>query len=204
MALSNDQRELFLSATRFIDKDHPEVQDLAANLRCKDTVATAVAAFDWVRDEVRYEPRHALDAEELYVASTILARRSGYCVQKAVLLAALARCAGIPARLGFADVRNQKTPPWMYKLMGTNLFVFHGYVELHLNGNWLKATPAFDRGAATRAGLLLVELDGTGDAMLHPVDPEGHPSIEYVRHRGSYADVPVAEIRATFREVYGR
>jgi transglutaminase-like putative cysteine protease len=202
--LSDDQRQLFLRATHYLDKDHPTVRDLAACLRRKDATTTAVALFDWVRDEVRYDPRHAVDSEELYVASAVLARRSGYCVQKAVLLAALARSAGIPARLGFADVRNHKTPPWMHKLMGTNLFLFHGYVELYLDGSWLKAAPAFDPGAAARAGALLVELDGTSDAMLHPVDPEGHPYIEYVRDRGWYADVPVAEIQTAFRDVYGR
>ena len=38
--------------------------------------------------------------------SATLARGYGFCVNKAVLLAALARAVGIPARLGFADVRN--------------------------------------------------------------------------------------------------
>jgi transglutaminase-like putative cysteine protease len=123
-------------------------------------------------------------------------------VQKAVLLAALARAAGIPSRLGFADVRNHKTPDWLREIMGTDLFVFHGYVELYLDGGWVKATPAFDAQSSRRAGALVVELDGTNDAMLHPVDPEGHPYIEYVQNRGWFADLPLDEIQRTFLETY--
>ena len=48
-----------------------------------------------------------------------------------------------------------------------------------------------------------VTLDGTNDAMLHPVDPEGHPYIEYVRDRGSHADLPFEEIRETLAATYG-
>ena len=28
--------------------------------------------------------------------------------------------------------------------MGTDLFVYHGYAELFLDGKWVKATPAFN------------------------------------------------------------
>jgi len=120
-----------------------------------------------------------------------------------VLLAALGRAAGIPTRLGFADVRNHKIPEHMREMMGTDLFVYHGYVEFHLDGQWVKATPAFDAEATRRAGILPVELDGSNDAMLHPVDPEGHPFIEYVRDRGSFTDLPMDDIARTLLEVYG-
>ena len=203
MMLDESERARYLSATEFIDKDVESIRTLAESLRQGSGQSTSVALFDWVRDEIRYDPRCAKDPREQYRASAILERRSGYCVQKAVLLAALGRAVGIPARLGFADVRNHKTPEWMLELMGTDLFVFHGYTEFYLDGGWLKATPAFDRASAAKAGALLVELDGSNDAMLHPVDPEGHPYIEYIRSRGSYADVPVDEIQKTFLEVYG-
>ena len=191
-----------LAPTRFLESDAPEIVELAGSLTRATPSETATALFDWVRDEVRYDPWTAMDPPEQYRATAILARRRGYCVQKAVLLAALARAAGIPTRLGFADVRNHKTPEHMRQMMGTDLFVFHGFVEFWLDERWLKAAPTFDREATRRAGALLVELDGTGDAVLHPVDPEGHPHIEYLRSRGAYADLPLEEIRRTFVEVY--
>ena len=191
-----------LGSTEYIESEAPEIAALAASLRQPEASETAVALFEWVRDQIRYDPYTASDPAERYRATRILARGRGYCVQKAVLLAALARAAGIPTRLGFADVRNHKTPEHMRQMMGTDLFVFHGFVEFWLDERWLKAAPTFDREATRRAGALLVELDGTGDAVLHPVDPEGHPHIEYLRSRGAYADLPLEEIRRTFVEVY--
>ena len=193
----------YLAATEFIETSATEIVALAASLRRATPQETAVALFDWVRDEVRYDPWAAIDGREWYRATKVLERRSGYCVQKAVLLAALARAAGIPARLGFADVRNHQTPPKMRELMGTDVFVFHGYVEFRLGERWVKATPAFDEGASRKAGVLPVTLDGTNDAMLHPVDPRGHPYIEYLRDRGSFADLPFEELHRTIMETYG-
>jgi len=46
----------------------------------------------------------------------------GYCVQKAVLLVALARAAGIPARLRFAEIRSHLTAPEIVEKRGSNLF----------------------------------------------------------------------------------
>lgn len=205
MTLGTDPiaRQQALAPTEFIDWMTPSVRELADSLQRPTPRATAVDAFAWVRDRIRYDPYAAVAERPDYRASAVLQAGRGYCVQKAILLTALGRACGIPSRLGFVDVRNHRTPDHMLRLMGTNLFVYHGYVELWLDDRWVKATPAFDRGAAERAGALLVELDGTNDAMLHPVDPEGHPYIEYVRHRGTFDDLPFEELRAALRETYG-
>lgn len=196
--------ELYLRATPFIDAEDAAIRELAASLSLKDQTATAIALFNWVRDSIRYDPMAALAERDEHRASAVLRRGSGFCVQKAVLLAALARAAGIPSRLGFADVRNHKIPPRLRQLMGTDLFVFHGYVELFLDGRWLKAAPTFDPESARKAGILPVELDGEHDAMLHPVDPAGQPFIERLRDRGHYAELPFSELDAALREAYAR
>ncbi|OGQ91797.1 MAG: hypothetical protein A2289_10085 [Deltaproteobacteria bacterium RIFOXYA12_FULL_58_15] len=195
--------EKFLVPTETIESEAPAVRHLAESLRRDNPTDTAIALFNWVRDEIRYEAKNAIDNRELYRSTVILERRTGYCVQKAVLLAALGRAVGIPTRLGFADVRNHKLAPWMERLMGTNLFVYHGYVEFFLVGGWVKATPAFDAESSRKAGVLPVELDGTHDAMLHPVDPEGQPYIEYVRDRGTFADLPFEDLWQVFQTTYG-
>ena len=197
-----DAPETYLGTTDFIESGAPEIVRLAVSLVAGDPAETSVALFDWVRDNIRYDPRAAVDGPGEYRATAVLERARGFCIQKAVLLAAMGRAAGIPSRLGFAYVRNHRCPAWLKELMGTDVFVFHGYVELFLGGRWVKATPAFDSESSRRAGVLPVELDGTNDAMLHPVDPEGHPYIEYLRYRGVYADLPYDEIMAAFRESY--
>ena len=136
-------------------------------------------------------------------ASAVLGGSQRWCVPKSVLLVAACRGAGIPARLGFSDVRNHLQPPGLAERMGTDLFVWHGYAVLWLDGAWRKASPAFNRELCTRFGTAPLDFDGRSDALLHAYDGQGHRHMEYVRHRGVYRDLPLVAIRRTFADVYG-
>ena len=64
------------------------------------------------------------------------------------VLAAAARVLGVPARLGFADVRNHLTSPRLREMMNTDVFAYHGYTELLIDGRWqLPAQEASASGA---------------------------------------------------------
>jgi transglutaminase-like putative cysteine protease len=162
----------------------------------------AVALYYAVRDGVRYDPHHIDLRPDAMRASSVLQRGSGFCVTKAVLLAAAARALGIPSRLGFADVRNHLTTERMRRAMGTDLFVFHGYTELHLEDRWVKATPAFNSALCERFGVAPLEFDGRQDSLFQQADRLGHRYMEYVRDRGQFADLPLDAIRAAFAEHY--
>ena len=69
----------------------------------------ALRLYYAVRDEVRYDPYNTAMKPEAYKASTTLRAGHGYCVNKAGLMAAVCRAAGIAARVGYADVRNHMT-----------------------------------------------------------------------------------------------
>ena len=69
----------------------------------------ALRLYYAVRDDLRYDPYNTPMKREAYRASTTLASGHGYCVNKAGLMAAVCRAAGIPARVGYADVRNHMT-----------------------------------------------------------------------------------------------
>jgi transglutaminase-like putative cysteine protease len=155
-----------------------------------------------VRDNIRYDPYAVSSEPELYRASTTARARSAFCIPKAVLLAAASRALGIPARLGFADVRNHFSSTRLHALLGTDLFVFHGYAELLLDGRWLKATPAFNRELCRRFGVAPLTFDGTADAVFQPFDSEGRRHMEYVRDRGTASELPLSEILRVFRETY--
>jgi hypothetical protein len=71
-----------------------------------------------------------------------------------------------------------------------------------LEGKWVKATPAFNVELCQRFRVKPLEFDGREDSIFHPYDAEDRRHMEYVRDRGSHADVPVAEIMQAFREVY--
>jgi hypothetical protein len=124
-------------------------------------------------------------------------------VGKAALLAAVARRRH-SARLRFADVRNHLCTPRLRALVGGDVFYYHGFVELELERRWVKATPAFDLALCERFGVLPLEFDGRADSVFQPYDRAGRRHMEYVRERGVEADVPVADIVATFEREYPR
>lgn len=120
-----------LRATDAIDADHPAVQAFAReHAQGADERARAVALTHAVRDAFRYDPYRIYLSPAGMRASTVIANGYGWCVPKATLLTAAARAAGIPARLGFADVRNHLSTERMRQTMKTDLFIWHGYTEL--------------------------------------------------------------------------
>jgi transglutaminase-like putative cysteine protease len=194
-----------LAPTDLVDSAHPQVRAFAeCHARGADDRARAVALYYAVRDGFRYDPYRVDLSEEGMRASSVLALGHGWCVTKAALLAAAARSVGIPARIGFADVRNHLSTARMRETMNTDVFVWHGYTELWLEGGWRKATPAFNIELCDRFGLLPLEFDGRSDSIYHPFDRSGQRHMEYLRERGSYTDVPLARIVDDFRQVYPR
>lgn len=208
MASDDAGPEQCLGATFFLETDHPEVRAFARRV-CEEAGATtdrakAVALFLAVRDGWRYDPYSSTRNPDDYRASAVLRRSAAYCIPKAVLLTTLCRAEGIPARLGFADVRNHLQSEKLRERMGTDLFVYHGYSEIFLDGQWRKVSSAFNRDLCERFGTKVLEFDGEHDALMHPYDRSGNRHMEYVRQRGSFADLPFDEIMAAFDEVYGR
>src|SRR3954449_5924404 len=193
----------YLQPGRFVDSDNPSVTAFAGeHAKGADEREKAVSLYYAVRDGVRYNPFQNFMADDAYRASACLERHVGGCVSKAALLAATARAAGIPARVGFADVKNHLTTPELTAKMGTDLFVYHGYTDLELDGQWVKATPAFNLSLCKRFRVKPLEFDGRADSIFHPFDEDDRRHMEYLRVRGSYEDVPTAEIQDAFREAY--
>ena len=193
----------YLQPGNFVDSAHPAVRAFSAeHARGADAREKAVSLYYAVRDRIRYNPFQNFMADDAYRASTCLERSLGWCVSKAALLAGAARAAGIPARVGFADVKNHLTTPELTAKMGTDLFVYHGYTELYLDGKWVKATPAFNLSLCTKFRVKPLEFDGRSDSIFHPFDEDNRRHMEYLRERGAFADVPVEDIKRVFGETY--
>lgn len=197
--------EIYLQPGVYIDSAHPAVASFARErVRGIAEIERAVSLYYAVRDAIRYNPFLDFTVDSAYRASSCLEAGEGFCVGKAALLAACARAEGIPARVGFADVRNHLSTPRLLEYIGSDLFVYHGYTELFLEGKWVKATPAFNLALCTKFRVKPLEFDGRKDSIFHPYDQDARRHMEYVRDRGSFADVPAAEIQRTFREFYPR
>lgn len=194
-----------LSPTPFVDFDHPEVARYAreaAGSDSDDARTRAVRLYYAVRDDFRYDPyRIDLSVKGLR-ASTVLAEGRGFCINKAVLLAAVCRAVGIPARMGYADVRNHLSTERLRQSMGTDVFYYHGYTSILLDGRWVKATPAFNLSLCEKFRLKPLEFDGTQDSIYHPFDLTGQRHMEYLGFRGEFADVPLKDMVALFEQHY--
>jgi transglutaminase-like putative cysteine protease len=185
----------------FVDSDHPAVIAFADRVTTGKSTDRdkAVALYYAVRDEIRYDPYTASADPETYKASAVLAAGVAYCIPKAVLLCAAARAAGLTARLGFADVKNHLTSEKLRERMnGTDVFVWHGYVEFLLDGRWVKATPAFNIELCERFGVLPLEFDGEQDSLFHPFTADGREHMEYLRERGTFDELPFDRFMADF------
>ncbi len=201
------QAEIFLpwlAATEFMDYRHPSVQRFAADAIGNVTGhrEQAVRLYYAVRDRIRYDPYLFSMERTQFTASRTVEAAAGYCIPKALLYAACLRAAGIPARPGFADVKNHLSTEKLTRLMGTDIFAWHGYVSLWLDGRWIKATPAFNIEMCERFGVLPLEFDGSADSLMHPYNSANQRHMEYVRQRGEFDDLPYDEIVTTMREIY--
>lgn len=185
-----------LQPARFVNSDHPDVIAFARSATAGATseAETVSLLFAAVRDHIRYDPYTLVLRPELMQASHIVAGASNWCVPKATLLVACCRAMGIRSRVGFADVRNHLTSRKLDELMGTDLFKWHGYAAIEVEGRVHKASPAFNADLCERFGVEPLDFDGTADALLHAFDGDGRPYMEYVRDRGLFDDVPYSQM----------
>lgn len=192
-----------LAPTALIDSDHPDVLAFArAHAQGGDERERAVALYLAVRDRFRYDPYRIDLSPSGMRASSVIAQGSGWCVPKAALMAAACRAAGLHARVGYADVRNHLSTERLRQTMQTDVFIWHGYADIWLDGQWVKATPAFNIALCDKFGLLPLAFDGLSDSIYHPFDKAGHRHMEYVKQRGSFDDMPLVQIVADFKTVY--
>jgi transglutaminase-like putative cysteine protease len=197
--------EEFLRPTDTIESDHPHVQARTRRLTqgCNTDVEKAVKLFAFVRDDIRYNIYMISMFPEEFKASFILEAGKGYCVQKAVLLAALSRAAGIPNRIAFARIRNHRVPEKLYAKTRTRVFPAHGFNQFFLQGRWVSAAATFDRNLCEKIEVPVVEFDGTRDALLPDQTQDGRPYIEYLQHYDPVADLPLEWIVERTSKIWG-
>jgi transglutaminase-like putative cysteine protease len=200
--LETDTSRVYLAPAEYVDSDHPLVQRTAADLAsgASNPAETIRRVFYHVRD-IHYG---APDFDRLnsFKASTLLAEGSGYCVPKAAAFVALARAAGVPARLGFADVTNHLATPKVLERMDGPVFAWHGYAEAFVRQRWLKVSPTFDAPLCTKMNVSPLEFDGTSDAHLQPFDSVGRTFMSYDKLHGTFHDVPAKFLAAEMVRLY--
>ncbi len=201
----NSEMGRYLRATSTIEAQHEKIIETATNVTrgCVSDEEKAVALFYFVRDTIRYNIYMISVFLEDFRASKILEWGKAYCVQKAVLLTALGRAAGIPSRLVFAKIRNHRIPDHVVQMFTTNIFPRHGYNQFFLNGKWVSAAATFDKVLCEKNGLPTVEFDGKKDAILPDKDLQGAPYIEYIEKFPPKEDLPFDWIKERVSQLVG-
>ncbi len=207
--MSTNNLEKYLQPTEFLDCDNQSVRDFAEQNTIDTTTDTekAVKLYYAVRDGFQYNP-YLLDLRrEGLTASNLLTRNRGYCVEKAVLLAASARAVGVPSRLSFYIVRNHIATEKLEQALKKNYLVFHGAAEVYLEGNWLKTTPAFNQSLCRYLGVEPLEFDGTTDSIFQEYDHQGNLFMTYLHDYGAFADLPydvyLQELKKHYPHIFG-
>jgi len=166
----------FLSATAYCDGDQPRVRRAVRNILFAtpdDPAAIARRCFLWVRDHIQY----TLGLQGVPASETLLAGQ-GSCSNKANLLCALLRAAGIPAGFIPMQVRTKEyfgpvSIPRLNRYLSEKSL--HVHATVHLDDRWIRIDPSDD--VRMNLGFFhisptcrLVEFDGSSDAVL-ALDP---------------------------------
>lgn len=182
----------YLKPTEFLNFQERELKETIQ--RVTETSVTdaakATSIFNFVRDRIPYNPYQNLFNRDIYYAHAVLNSESNFCVPKAVLLTAMCRGAGIPARLRFASIKNSLISEKLFSLMKTDVIHGHGFSEIFINNKWIQATPAFDSVMSVKNGYSIVTFDGEKDSILPARDINGNPHVEYLWYSESFDDFP--------------
>lgn len=184
--------EKYLLPTSFLDSDHPDIVNLVNRLTEPNDSdrEKAKKIFYFVRDSIHYDMYAVSNVGDDYKASSILKQGRGYCVQKAIILAAMGRAVGIPSRLVLVAIRNHKAPADALEIMKTDIFFPHMYNQFYINSTWINVAATFDRDICERINVPWVEFDGVSDALLPSYGNDGKPYIEYLDRYGDFDDFP--------------
>lgn len=131
----------YLAADPWVQSDDPAVMQTAKQLTAGETrpLAAALKLNDWVHKNISPVPTVSLPH-----AGQVLQSKEGDCNEYSVLLAALARAAGIPAKL---------TAGLVYQ---NGRFFYHEWVQVFA-GKWISLDPTFGQAPADATHIPLSE-----------------------------------------------
>jgi len=131
-----------LAATPFVQVDHPRVRAAATEAVGGETDArrAAEAILEWVFRRLEKVPTASIPN-----ALQVLQMGVGDCNEHAVLFAALARAAGLPARVVAGAVYSE------------GVFLYHAWDEVWLGSGWVSVDPTFDQMPADATHIKFIE-----------------------------------------------
>jgi len=194
----------YINSSKFLDFDHEVVQAFIKD-HMEPSMSNrekAIALYTAVRDSWRYTARVIHFSEDAWMASTIMGRDEGHCLDKSIILTACLRGAGIPARMHLAKVKNHIAAEHFMEKFGTDELTPHGMVDVYLDHKWIKISPAFNKGLCDKLNVDTLDFDGENHSIFQQYDRNGGQFMEYLEDYGHFDDVPLDFIYNNFREHY--
>jgi transglutaminase-like putative cysteine protease len=178
LILEDSNPKAYLSASEVIDFDHASVQEITRHWSQSATTDEELAQrlYHFVRDCIA----HSFDIDGHHVtcqASEVLQHREGICFAKAHLLAALLRCAGIPAGFCYQRLVFQDSHPQHLTLHGLNALYLKSldrWIRVDARGNKPGVQAEFNLEREVLAFSVRPELQEQDDLTVY-VNP--HPSV---------------------------
>lgn len=171
------ETEFALRATPVLDHESARIAQFVAEVAPAgpDVRERCRALFYAVRDGIDYEVFDTSLRDADLAGSAVLDAGRGFCLHKSILYATAVRHLGVPSRLASSLVRNHLSSPELTALVGGEVFL-HWYVEIHLDGRWIKVTPVFNRLLCRMYGIAPLEFEGVH----HAFDPQGLKRMEFL------------------------
>jgi hypothetical protein len=141
--LAEEEGREYLRATPFIQSDDPAIRRLAGEIigDARDPREQAGRINEWVYRNIRKQPVVSIPS-----ALEVLRQKTGDCNEHAALFAALARAAGIPARIQAGIIYQE------------GKFFYHAWNQVYL-GSWISVDSTLNQLPADATHIRLVEGD---------------------------------------------
>lgn len=192
----------FLRETVCLDFNNSKFDDFLNDIPNNlDQKELAIHLYKKVREAFIYDPYHLDLRDDALKSSSIVSKKRAWCVEKAIVLAAISRKFQIPSRLGYAIVINHIGVEKLLNYLKRQEIVFHGYVELFINQKWIKCTPSFDSKICRLSKVSVLDWDGVNDSLFQPYQGD-KLFMEYVYDYGVFDDVPIGLMNTEMKKYY--
>ena len=136
-SLNEDLR--YSEPSAYIDSNNKIVTSLSNSLIKSEMTdeEKLEAIYRWVTKNISYDYKaYKEQANELKPASLIIQEKKGMCRDYSYVVAALARAAGLEARVVFGQASDSENTPRVY----------HAWNEVKINGSWVSLDSTWDAG----------------------------------------------------------
>jgi len=191
-----------LTNSAIFDFDNQLIQSKINQLKIEsnDPWEKTKQIFDFVRDNIVYDFAPEIIGLSSWYASVILKKGSGFCHQKALVLTALLRAAGIPTCLVFQNVKDHILINSRFKeLLPGGFLPLHALVAVNISNKWYRLDATLDSSLCNKKGYHIPQIEFGKETLLPTLTLDGRQHFSIEKELGYFENYP-EEFRALLLE----